>query len=125
MILTVDEFKTKYLRDKVNELFTVNETANGQNNTYIMSDDEIAYYLGEAETRVQIDTGFATLPVTEPVKYAIAMYAIANRVSSGIVKIHSESDTYINTYYSNYKNAVKKLRRKTHGWAALNEQTAV
>lgn len=124
MILTVDEFKTKYLRDKVNELFTVNETANGQNNTYIMSDDEIAYYLDEAETRVQIDTGFSVLPETDPVKYAIAMYAIASRVSSGIVRVQTENDRYVNTYYVNYKNVVKQLRRKMHGMA-LNEQTTV
>lgn len=124
MILTVDEFKTKYLRDKVNELFTVNETVNGQNNTYIMADPEISYFLEEAETRVQIDTGFTTLPETEPVKYAIAMYAISSRISSGIVRVQSENDRYVNTYYVNYKNAVKKLRRKVHG-IALNEQTTV
>ncbi len=110
MILTVEEFKTRYLRDKALELFPT------EGDQEVVDDPTIEKALQEAEIRVSLDTGFTEIPDTDHFRYAIAMYCLATRVSSGIITIHSDGETKINTYMSNYKDALKKLKRKIHGW---------
>ena len=113
MILSVEDFKTNYLCDKAKKLFPVEGDQDS------VDDNAISVKLEASEIRVSLDTGFDTLPENKHFKYAVAMYCMAERVSGGIVKLHSESDSYVNTYYANYKNAIRRLRRKTHGWCNL------
>jgi hypothetical protein len=124
MILSVAVFKDKYLRDKVEEMFTDTTRVDGVNTKDVMSDEKIEAYIEEAETRVKIDTQMHTLPDEEPFRYAVAMYVIANKISSGIVRIHSEDDTYINTYYANYKSAIKRLVKRRRGIAFTAKEEA-
>lgn len=110
MILTVQEFKDKYLLDKDDDYF-VSQTRQNGTNIKSVDDNKIEQFLLQAEIQVQIDTNRTTLPETDVFKYAVAQYCLSKAVSEGIVKIQAEGDRYVNTYYANYINIVKRLRR--------------
>jgi hypothetical protein len=110
MILTVQEFKDKYLLDKADDLFTTSTRQSGSN-VKAVDDNKIEQFLLQSEEQVKIDTNRTTLPETDVFKYAVATYCMSKVVSEGVVKIQADGDRYVNTYYANYINIVKRLRR--------------
>ncbi len=110
MILTVQEFKDKYLLDKADEYFGTSQDQ-GTKVVTVVDDNKIEQFLLQSEEQVKVDTNRDPLPETSAFKYALAIYCMSKIVSEGVVKVQAEGDRYVNTYYANYMNLVKRLRK--------------